>query len=49
MTSRPHFDDLNRRYSETDWVSEFQRLWAIFNHWLFCMLKKLKIGNVLKV
>lgn len=34
MTTRPHFDDLNRRYAETDWVSEYQRLWAIFNHWL---------------
>jgi len=34
MSTRPHFDDLNRRYSETDWVSEYQRLWAIFNHWL---------------
>ena len=33
MTSRSHFDDLNRRYVETDWVSEYQRLWAIFNHW----------------
>lgn len=33
MTTRPHFDDLNRRYAETDWVSEYQRLWAIFNHW----------------
>ena len=31
--TRPHFDDLNRRYAETDWVSEYQRLWAIFNHW----------------
>ena len=25
--------DLARRYLETDWVSEYQRLWAIFNHW----------------
>jgi len=33
MTTRPHFEDLNRRYAETDWVSEYQRLWAIFNHW----------------
>lgn len=33
MPTRPHFDDLNRRYAETDWVSEYQRLWAIFNHW----------------
>lgn len=33
--SRPHFDDLRRRYREADWVSEYQRLWAIFNHWLF--------------
>lgn len=33
--SRPHFDDLKRRYREADWVSEYQRLWAIFNHWLF--------------
>ncbi len=33
MPTRPHFEDLNRRYSETDWVSEYQRLWAIFNHW----------------
>lgn len=32
--NRPHFDDLNRRYREIDWVSEIQRLWAIFNHWL---------------
>lgn len=32
---RPHFDDLRRRYQEADWVSEYQRLWAIFNHWLF--------------
>jgi hypothetical protein len=40
MTSRPHFDDLNRRYSETDWVSEFQRLWAIFNHWLVLHVEK---------
>lgn len=34
MTNRPHFDDLMRRYREADWVSEYQRLWAIFNHWL---------------
>ena len=34
MTNRPHFDDLTRRYREKDEVSEFQRLWAIFNHWL---------------
>lgn len=34
MTTRPHFDDLSRRYREKDEVSEFQRLWAIFNHWL---------------
>jgi len=33
MITRPHFDDLNRRYAETDWVSEYQRLWAIFNNW----------------
>ena len=33
MAIRPHFDDLTRRYAETDWVSEYQRLWAIFNHW----------------
>lgn len=33
MTTRPHFDDLRRRHVETDWVSELQRLWAIFNHW----------------
>lgn len=33
MTTRLNFDDLNRRYVETDWVSEYQRLWAIFNHW----------------
>jgi hypothetical protein len=32
---RPHFDDLRRRYREADWVSEYQRLWAIFNHWFF--------------
>ena len=25
--------DLERRYLEPDWVSEYQRLWAIFNHW----------------
>jgi hypothetical protein len=31
--SRLHFDDLKRRYRETDWVSEYQRLWAIFNYW----------------
>lgn len=30
-----HFVDLRRRYRETDWVSEYQRLWAMFNHWLF--------------
>ncbi len=35
MTNRPHFDDLRRRYREVDWVSEYQRLWAIFNHWFF--------------
>lgn len=34
MTTRPHFADLSRRYREADWVSEFQRLWAIFNYWL---------------
>ena len=33
MTSRPHFDDLRRRYREPDWVSEYRRLWAIFDHW----------------
>ncbi|MCP4504240.1 MAG: hypothetical protein GY822_30330 [Deltaproteobacteria bacterium] len=32
-SSQSHFDDLRRRYRETDWVSELQRLWAIFNHW----------------
>jgi hypothetical protein len=35
MTSKPHFDDLRRRYREADWISEYQRLWAIFNHWFF--------------
>lgn len=35
MTNSPHFEDLKRRYIEKDEVSEFQRLWAIFNHWLF--------------
>lgn len=35
MASRQHFDDLRRRYREADWVSEYQRLWAIFNHWFF--------------
>ena len=34
MVTRPHFEDLKRRYREADWVSEYQRLWAIFNHWL---------------
>lgn len=34
-SSRPGFDDLKRRYREADWVSEFQRLWAIFNYWLY--------------
>ena len=34
VAPRPHFTDLRRRYREADWVSEFQRLWAIFNHWL---------------
>jgi hypothetical protein len=34
VITRPHFTDLRRRYREADWVSEFQRLWAIFNHWL---------------
>jgi len=34
VVTRPHFTDLRRRYREADWVSEFQRLWAIFNHWL---------------
>lgn len=34
MTQRSHFEELKRRYSETDWVSEYQRLWAIFNRWL---------------
>ncbi len=33
MATGPNFDDLRRRYREADWVSEFQRLWAIFNHW----------------
>lgn len=33
-TTRPHFADLDRRYREVDWIAEFQRLWAIFNHWL---------------
>jgi hypothetical protein len=33
VANRPHFDDLRRRYREADWVSEYQRLWAIFNHW----------------
>lgn len=40
MPNRPHFNDLNRRYREADWVSEFQRLWAIFNHWY-----KTHVGN----
>lgn len=31
--NRLHFDDLKRRYREADWVSEYQRLWAIFNYW----------------
>lgn len=35
MANRPHFYDLRRRYREADWVSEYQRLWAIFNHWFF--------------
>jgi hypothetical protein len=35
VATRPHFDDLRRRYREADWVSEYQRLWAIFNHWFF--------------
>ena len=34
MPKLPHDLDLTRRYREIDWVSEFQRLWAIFNHWL---------------
>lgn len=34
MNPAPHFADLQRRYREVDWVSEFQRLWAIFNHWM---------------
>lgn len=34
MSKPPHYVDLDRRYREIDWVSEFQRLWAIFNHWL---------------
>lgn len=42
MTSRPHFEDLRRRYREADWVSEFQRLWAIFNHWLVAHVGKTK-------
>lgn len=33
MASESHFDDLRRRYREVDYVSEFQRNWAIFNHW----------------
>lgn len=33
MVDRSHFEDLRRRYREADWVSEYQRLWAIFNHW----------------
>lgn len=34
IMNRMHLEDLKRRYRETDWVSEYQRLWAIFNHWL---------------
>lgn len=34
MTRPAHYTDLSRRYREVDWVSEFQRLWAIFNHWM---------------
>jgi hypothetical protein len=34
-SSRPGFDDLKRRYREADWTSEFQRLWASFNYWLY--------------
>lgn len=34
MATRANFNDLKRRYREADWVSEYQRLWAIFNHWL---------------
>lgn len=42
MATRPHFDDLHSRYRETDWVSEFQRLWAIFNHWFHVETSKSK-------
>jgi hypothetical protein len=35
VETRLYFDDLRRRYREADWVSEYQRLWAIFNHWFF--------------
>jgi hypothetical protein len=34
MPKLSHDLDLARRYRELDWVSEYQRLWAIFNHWL---------------
>ncbi len=42
MSTRPHFDDLRRRYRQTDWISEFQRLWAIFNHWFHLETSKTK-------
>jgi hypothetical protein len=32
--------DVERRYRPTDWVSEYQRLWAIFNYWLTNATKK---------
>ena len=34
MPKPQHFIDLERRYQETNSVSEYQRLWSIFNVWL---------------
>ncbi len=34
MPRPQHFIDLERRYQETNSVSEYQRLWSLFNSWL---------------
>lgn len=31
--TKNHSEELSRRYIEADWVSEYQRVWALFNYW----------------
>jgi len=47
MPKPAHYLDLARRYREVDWVSEFQRLWAIFNHWLIAHIST--VGTTLSI